>query len=87
MPDLNELILYRKAINSKLDKDYAAYKRMRLWRGVALTRSLSEEEIDLLLCLEKKEREIPRRLTVHDVSTLTVIVLFLTNESYLKQFK
>ena len=60
---------YQKGANSKLDKEYDLYKTMRLWRGNAMSRALSEEEIDVLVCLERKEREM--KLSVQDVSTLT----------------
>ena len=62
---------YQKGANSKLDKEYDLYKTMRLWRGNAMSRALSEEEIDVLVCLERKERETPMKLSVQDVSTLT----------------
>ena len=62
---------YQKGANSKLDKEYDLYKTMRLWRGNAISRALSEEEIDVLVCLERKERETPKKLSVQDVSTLT----------------
>ena len=62
---------YQKGANSKLDKEYDLYKTMRLWRGNAMSRALSEEEIDVLVCLERKERETPMKLSVKDVSTLT----------------
>ena len=62
---------YQKGANSKLDKEYDLYKTMRLWRGNAMSRALSEEEINLLVCLERKERETPMKLSVQDVSTLT----------------
>ena len=62
---------YQKGANSKLDKEYDLYKTMRLWRGNAMSRALSEEEIDVLVCLQRKERETPMKLSVQDVSTLT----------------
>ena len=62
---------YQKGANSKLDKEYDLYKTMRLWRGNAISRALSEEEIDVLVCLERNERETPKKLSVQDVSTLT----------------
>lgn len=62
---------YQKGANSKLDREYDLYKTMRLWRGNAISRALSEEEIDVLVCLERKERETPMKLSVQDVSTLT----------------
>ena len=43
---------------------------MRLWRGIAINRSLSGKEIDVLVSLERKERETPTKLSVQDVSTL-----------------
>ena len=62
---------YQKGANSKLDKEYDLYKTMCVWRGNAISRALSEEEIDVLVCLERKERETPMKLSVQDVSTLT----------------
>ena len=44
---------------------------MRLWSDIALNQSLSEEEIDVLVSLERKERETPLKLSEQDVSTLT----------------
>ena len=44
---------------------------MRLWRGIGINRSLSGEEIDVLVSFERKEKDTPLKLSVQDVSTLT----------------
>ena len=80
----NKSDLYKLGSNELLDKEYARYKRMRLWCGQALAEVLSEEDVDILVKLQRKELYTPQKLTTRDVSTLVVgiasfIILVVTN--------
>ena len=68
----SELDLYKIGTNELLDKEYVRYKRMRLWCGQALGAVLSEEEVDILVKLQRKESRTPQKLITQDVSTLVV---------------
>ena len=70
MDESQKAVLYTKGQDIHLDKAFSRYKRMRLWSGGALTKALTENEIDNLVKLWKKAEISPRKLSVDDVQKL-----------------
>ena len=52
-------IPYRKGENKKLNERFEKYKKMRVFQGYSHCRALSEQEIDLMIDLWKKENFTP----------------------------
>ena len=67
--------MYSKGLDANLDKKLAEYEKLRIWSGDGYKIVLSESEQDIMLNLWKKERELPRRMTVKEWSTLMVVFL------------
>ena len=70
MSGSSEPVLYKKGENSRLDKELARYRKMRIWRGHAIYQVFTEDEIDTVAKLWRKERLAARTLTVEEVSRL-----------------
>ena len=71
---------YIKGVNGGLDKELSEYKRIRIWAGEVWKSALSVEEGEIMLELWRKERLMPSRMTINEVSTLMVafnLVCFL----------
>ena len=70
MAGSDENIKYRKGDNPELDKKFELYKKSNLFAGNAAVEALSDKEADTLIELWRKARYVPRKLTVHEVSSL-----------------
>ena len=70
MAGSDENIKYRKGDNPELDKKLELYKKSNLFAGNAAVEALSDKEADTLVELWRKARYVPRKLTVHEVSSL-----------------
>ena len=70
MSGSSEPVLYKKGENSRLDKELARYRKMRIWRGHAINQVFTENEMDTVAKLWRKERLAARMLTVEEVSRL-----------------
>ena len=75
MSDLNSKALYKEGINRSLDKKLHEYRKIRVWQGKAVSCALTDNEIDVLAELWRKERQTTWKMTVHEVSTLMVELL------------
>ena len=62
--------LYRKGENPEVDKQFASYRSMRMYRGDALHKVLSDQEIKTMAKLWIKERLHFSKLTKEDVLRL-----------------
>lgn len=62
--------LYVKGLNRELDLKFSKYKKVNLFAGRAIDEALSDEEGNTLIKLWRKERILPKTLTIRDVLTL-----------------
>ena len=76
---------YIEGQNMVLDKKYLAYKKMNIWAGPAVGGALREDEIDMLLVLDKKQKRCAWKLSVQEVSTLVAWSPFIV--FYTKYFR
>ena len=69
-------VRYKKGENQELDRRFETYKKLRIWSGTSYYDALSNEEVDRMIQIWMKETLKPKELTVNDVVTLTVWLLF-----------
>ena len=79
MSILNPNALYKAGVCRNLDEKLRKYRKARIWSGQALNYALTEKEVDLLAELWRKERHTLWKMTIHEVSTLMVGILFRKN--------
>ena len=77
MSSLTPNDLYKEGICKDLDKKLRDYKKMRIWQGDAITYELTDNEVDVLAKLWRKERNTPSKITVDEATTLVVVFLLL----------
>ena len=70
MSKSSKTLLYKKGQNSILDEKFSVYKKTSVWSGLAVNEALTQEEVEIMIILWKREQRTPWKLTVHDVSTL-----------------
>ena len=70
MGSLKEKARYKRGENQELDKRYDKVKKMRVWSGTACCKALKEDEVDMMVKLQRKEALRPWELCVDDVSEL-----------------
>ena len=69
-------VRYKKGENQELDRRFEKFKKLRIWSGTSYCEALSNEEIDRMIQIWKKDTLKPQELTVNDVLTLMVWLLF-----------
>ena len=70
MSTFRESYFYVKGLDLELDRAYSEYKRTRVFAGDAWTHVLSANEKDCMVKYWKKERTLPKKLSVHEVKKL-----------------
>ena len=69
-------IRYQKGQNQELDRRFEKYKKLNFQWGTSYSEAFSDEEVDTMIKLWKKETLKPRELTINDVLTLTAGLFF-----------
>ena len=72
MSDLNPKAQYKEGIDRTLDRKLQEYRKIRVWQGKGVHYALTDNEVDVLAELWRKERQTPWKMTFDDVSTLMV---------------
>ena len=73
--EMSELIssrLYKPGVDEELDRKLSRYRKLRIWHGEAYTNSLTENEVDIMVKLWRKEKRTPWKLLTSEVETFMV---------------
>ena len=67
---LNPHCLYKEGMDEALDRKLSEYRRKRPFVGNGYCNTLTEEEVETMVRVWRKERETPFKLEIHEVRTL-----------------